>query len=255
LRENRTKIAFKYERISNSLQQELIEFIPVIEKQLQTANQELKGVQDYPMEDLVSIIKEIGFECDFCARCCTRQFNDHVFLLNADATRLMGSDSHCMEPAPYYELCDQYGRFYVSGYALRTKGDGSCIFLRDKRCTIYGQRPMICRLYPFMLHREPDEEGNIAWHQIAGLDLHGCYHEEIDDEEAEKIARQVKSYEVSYLTQVRDFFKKAETHFQKNGLKHVQGVYDREMRKFNKGEQITVFVYLNGEFTEHRVCK
>ncbi|SFM41139.1 YkgJ family cysteine cluster protein [Methanolobus profundi] len=226
-----------------------------IEDQLGTVNEELEGVQDYPMDGLVSIIKEVGFECDFCARCCTRQFNDHVFLLTDDALRMTEISSDVLEPAPYYELCDQKGRFYVSGYALKAKEDGSCIFLKDKRCTIYEQRPMICSLYPYMLHREPDEDGNVDWRQISGLNQHGLYHTEISDEEAQDIAQQIKTYETAYLRQLIAFYKKAQEHFSRNKLKHVQGVYDREMRKFKKGEEITVLVLFNGEFIEHKVRK
>lgn len=226
-----------------------------MEKQLAAVIDELKGVQDHPMDELVSIIKEVGFECDFCARCCTRQFNDHVFLLSDDIIRMKGISSDVLEPAPYYELCDQQGNFYVSGYALKAKEDGSCIFLKDKRCTIYEQRPMICSLYPYMLHREADEDGNVDWRQISGLNKHGCYHSDIEDERAKDIACQIKTYETAYLEQLIAFYKKAQEHFKKNKLKHVQGVYDREMRNFNKGEEITVFVLFDDEFIEHRVKK
>jgi hypothetical protein len=233
----------------------LIEVTSPIEKQLKALNDELKCVQDYPMDKLLSIIQEVGFECDFCGRCCTREFNDHVFLLTADSIRIKDLSADSLEPAPYYELCDQYGHFYVSGYALKIKEDGSCTFLNGNRCSIYEQRPLICSLFPYMLHREPDEDGNVDWRQIGGIGLHGCYHTEISDDESKEIALQIKSYETGFLMQVIEFFKKTEDHFTRNGLKHVQSVYDREMRKFNKGEEITVFVLFNGDFIEHKVKK
>jgi Fe-S-cluster containining protein len=36
---------------------------------------------------------------------------------------------------------------------IRKKENGSCVFLDDKtiRCTIYQERPLECRLYPFLL--------------------------------------------------------------------------------------------------------
>ncbi|MDY0387195.1 MAG: YkgJ family cysteine cluster protein [Methanolobus sp.] len=216
---------------------------------------ELKGVQNYPMDKLISIIQNVGFECGFCARCCTREFNDHVFLLNDDAIKIKAISPDSLEPAPYYELCDQHGHFYVSGYALKVKDDGSCVFLNEKRCSIYEQRPMICSLFPYMLHREPDEDGNIDWRQIAGIDQHGCYHAHISDDESKEIALQIKSYETTFLAQLIEFFKTAEEYFKKNALKHVQSVYDRGIRAFNKGEEITVFVLLNGDFIEHKVKK
>ncbi len=233
----------------------MIKVTSPIEKQLKAVDDELKGVKNYPMDKLISIIQEVGFECDFCARCCTREFNDHVFLLNDDATRIKAISPDSLEPAPYYELCDQHGRFYVSGYALKIKEDGSCIFLNEKRCSIYEQRPSICSLFPYMLHREPDEDGNIDWRQIGGIGQHGCYHTEISDAESKEIALQIKSYETTFLEQVIEFFKTAEEYFKKNSLKHVQSVYDRGMRKFNKGEEITVFVLFNGDFIEHKVKK
>ncbi len=218
--------------------------------QMEAAAEELKALQAYPDEELIAIIKEVGFKCDLCARCCTQEFNDHVFLLEDDLKNIRQVHSDAIEPAPYYELCDQHGNFYVSGYALKTQKDGSCIFLREKRCTIYDRRPFICRLYPYMLHLEADEEGNVEWRQISGLDLHGCYHEDISDEESKTIAREIKTYERSFLHQKLSFFEKARQHFEKNKLKHVQSVYDREMRKFSKGGEIKVLVFSNGTFEE-----
>ncbi|TGC10913.1 YkgJ family cysteine cluster protein [Methanolobus halotolerans] len=234
-------------------QKELVSFKTSIDEQLSLARLELKELQDYPDEDLIATIKEVGFHCDLCARCCTQEFNDHVFLLEEDADIIRQIDPTKMEPAPYYELCDQKGNFYVSGYALKTKEDGSCTFLEGRRCTIYDRRPSICRLYPYMLHLEADEEGNVGWRQISGLNLHGCYHNDIRDEECKTIASDVKAYESSFLEQKIAFLEKARQHFTDKKLRHVQGVYDREMRRFNKGGNITVFVFYGKGFKDHEV--
>ncbi|HII76782.1 MAG TPA: YkgJ family cysteine cluster protein, partial [Methanolinea sp.] len=61
----------------------------------------------------------MGFSCTYCARCCTRAFNGHVLLLDEDAARIRSIDPTALEPQPEYDLCDQYGTFYVSGYTLR----------------------------------------------------------------------------------------------------------------------------------------
>jgi len=34
---------------------------------------------------------------------------------------------------------------------IMKKKDGKCFFLRDKECSIYEKRPLICRFYPFQL--------------------------------------------------------------------------------------------------------
>ena len=228
-------------------------FTATIEEQIMSVTEELQGVENFPEDELCSIIKEVGFECDFCARCCTREFNDHVFLLDADVPVIRQIDPDALEPAPYPELCDQHGNFYVSGYALRVKEDGSCVFLNEKRCRIYAMRPSICSLYPYMLHREADEEGNIDWRQVSGLDQHGCYHSDISDDECKDIASAIKEYEQAYLEQKLSFLKKVKEHFKKNNLRHVQGIYDREMRKYRKGGDIRIFVFFNGTFEEHTI--
>jgi len=121
---------------------------------------ELDALGAYPEEELVEVIRDVGFSCTCCGRCCTRAFNDHVFLLESDAETVLEVDPAALMPAPYFEFCDQEGRFYVPGYALRTQEDGRCVFLSaEDRCTIYDRRMSICRVYPYMLHREADEEG------------------------------------------------------------------------------------------------
>ncbi len=225
-----------------------------IEDQITFFRGELKGVKEYSNDELCSIIKEVGFECDLCGRCCTREFNDHVFLLEKDVSVIRDIDPDGLEPAPYPEYCDQNGNFYVSGYALRVKEDGSCIFLNENnKCRIYNKRPSICSLYPYMLNREADDDGNLEWRQISGLDQHGCYHSHISDEECKSIACDIKAYEKAYLKQKIAFLDKIKDYFKKNKLRHVQGVYDREMRAYKKGKDIKVFVFFNGEFEEHNI--
>jgi Fe-S-cluster containining protein len=225
-----------------------------IDTRLAEVKKELLDLKNFPDSEFTGIIKELGFKCELCARCCTKEFNDHVFLLDSDLERIRGIDPDAVTPAPYYEFCDQNGRFYVSGYALKTKPDGSCIFLENKRCRIYPSRPSICRVYPHMLHREADETGKVDWRQISGLNEHGSYHSEIDDSTCEEIARETRAYEEAYLKQMINFFEAVQVHFRKEGLKHVQRTYDRKMREFLKGEcELEVFVYCKGRFEKQKV--
>ena len=215
--------------------------------------QALQGVIDYPDKTLSSIIREIGFKCDLCAKCCTAEFNDHVFLLDTDAARVKQIAPDALVPAPYYEFCDREGRFYVSGYALKSRPDGSCIFLEQGRCSIYTQRFTICRIYPYMLHREVNEDGIIDWRQISGLNEHGCYHTEIEDGQCLKIAVETKGYEIACLEQEIRFMEAVDAHFREKGLRHVQGIYDKQMRHFQNGGKIEVLVYYDGGFENNLV--
>ena len=225
----------------------------LIESLLIQKKQELQDVIDYSEKTLSSIIREIGFKCDLCGKCCTAEFNDHVFLLDTDAALIKQIAPDALVPAPYYEFCDRQARFYVSGYALKCCPDGSCIFLAQGRCRIYTQRLTICRIYPYMLHREADEAGNMEWRQISGLNEHGCYHTEIKERQCRQIALETKAYEISCLKQDIGFLEAVDTHFVRNGLRHVQGIYDKQMRYFRNGGEIEVLVYYNGRFEKNLI--
>ena len=210
---------------------------------------------EYPIERLAGVIKEVGFRCDGCAKCCARSFNGHVFLLDRDVRAVKTIDPDALEPAPGPEFCDQNGTFYVSGYALRAKDDeaGSCYFLEGGRCRIYDRRFSICRIYPYMLRREPDEAGTIDWRQISGVNTHGEYNTDIPEDECLVIARETKEYENAFLAQEISFLEFMQDYFAKNGLRHVQKVYDDQMRRFLKGAEITVMVFFAGSLEERRI--
>ena len=226
-----------------------------LDNRIQELTEEIQSLTDYPDEKFLQIIKEVGFECNLCGKCCTRDFNDHAFLLDADAECVKRLDEAAMVPAPYYEFCDQNGAFYVSGYAIRANKDGTCHFLTDGRCRIYEHRPQICRIYPYMLHREEDEDGTIDWRQISGLNRHGFYHAEPGDAEARRIMEEVKVYEAGFLKQELAFLEAVKEHFEKNGLKLSPMAYDRQMRLFERGGQVKVNVFYNGAFTQVKASK
>lgn len=211
---------------------------------------------EYPSKRLAGIIRDVHFRCTCCAKCCTRAFNGHVFLLDRDVRAVREIDPTALEPAPDPEFCDQNGIFYVSGYALRVKGDaeGSCWFLENGRCRIYDRRFSICRIYPYMLHREPDERGKVDWRQISGLNNHGEYNAEISEEESQAIARETMEYEEAFLAHQIAFLECIQEWFGRHKLRHVQKIYDEKMRQYRKGTPITVMAYYDGTLEKHRLC-
>jgi len=217
----------------------------------------LSELSAYPDEKLATIISEVGFHCILCGKCCTRVFNGHVFLLDRDATAIKAIDPDALEPAPFPEFCDQHGMFYVSGYALRAQDDeaGSCWFLSEGRCRIYDKRFTICRIYPYMLHREPDEQGKVDWRQFSGIDEHGEYHTGIPRDTCSAAAADTKEYELAYLRQEMAFLEYIRDYFARNRLRHVQKIYDDRMRTYVKGEEIRVMVFSGGRLEEQRICK
>ncbi|VVB96279.1 Putative zinc- or iron-chelating domain protein [uncultured archaeon] len=217
---------------------------------------EIQSIASFPDEKFIEIIREVGFECDCCGKCCTSEFNDHVFLLDDDTERLIKNrGSGNLRPAPYFDLCDNLGRFYVMGYALKNKPGGDCIFYTGGRCEHYAIRPDICRIFPYMLHREPDEKGNIEFRQVGGLNRHGLYHSDISDDTCKEILKTVKKYESDFLRQKLGFIREIEKHFKKNNLKQSRQMYDRMMREYEKGKDIEVYVFFRGAFKKEIISK
>lgn len=217
--------------------------------------QELADLLRFPEEEFIDIIKDVGFSCDRCGRCCTREVNGHVFLLEGDTDRARSFWPDAIVPAPGYDACDQQGRFYVSGYALRTDPDGSCIFLSGGRCTIYDRRFSICRIYPYMLHREADATGTVDWRQISGLNEHGCYNTPIDKARCTQIARETRAYEAAFLDQEIRFWRALQDLFAREGLRYVRRTYDLLMQDFRKGAEVEVRVFHRGRFEPHLVTR
>jgi len=226
---------------------------PFLNRELARFTEELKLLSDFPEEELVRIIKEVGFSCTGCGGCCISGQNGHVFLLDHDTGRAKELCPDAIIPAPFFEVCNRNGEFYVSGYALRTNPDGTCVHLVEGRCRIYNERFSICRVYPYMLHREPDEKGRLTFRQISGLNEHGEYNTRISETECTSLARETKSYEEKWLIQMIRFYRSLIALFEKTGERNVRKIYDQQMKAFLKGEPVKVFVFYQDEFTPHTI--
>jgi Fe-S-cluster containining protein len=224
-------------------------------ERIRSLQEERTALEAFPLDELVAIIGDVGFSCDRCGRCCTREFNGHVLLFPEEAERIRAIDPSALEPPPVYDFCDQNGVLYVSGYTIRTLQDrnGSCRFLEKGKCQIYRERPDICRIYPYMLHREPDGFGVSDWRQISGLDQHGIYHTGIPREEAEQIARAIKRFEDQVLAQEIVFLEAISRYFLHRGLRHVRKRFDDQVRRLRSGGTVTVMVFHSGRFEGWKV--
>ncbi|MCK9314417.1 MAG: YkgJ family cysteine cluster protein [Methanocorpusculum sp.] len=221
---------------------------------LKELEEELSLLKNYPKKNLEEIIKEVGFSCTCCGKCCTKAFNGHVFLLSADAKRLKEFSPESLMPAPDFPYSDPSGNFYVSGYALKTKENGDCVFLdENNRCKIYDQRFTICRVYPYMLHREPDARGKIDWRQISGLGEHGSYDCPISDEECAQIAGDTISYEAAYLEQEIEFHKAVIQKFADEKIRFVRKDHDRRVHEFLKTGRAVVYVWDGSSLVKEEV--
>lgn len=210
-----------------------------------------------PLEPLAESVREAGFRCDCCGRCCTRTVNRHIFLLDRDVTALRTIDPSACEPAPEPEFCDTNGMFYVSGYAMRMKDDaeGSCWFLKNGKCSIYDRRFSICRIYPHMFRRGTGASGEFGWQQFARKNRHGCYGMEYSDDQCMEVAREIKEYEHAFLSQQIAFLERIDDHFAEYGLHHDPVAYKKGIERFRQGKPVDIMVFHSGDFELCRMTR
>lgn len=219
--------------------------------------QERNRLLGYPIGSLADLVRATGFGCIRCGSCCTRAVGGHVFLLDRDIPRISRIDPSALEPAPDPEFCDQDGTLYVSGYAVRTKGDpaGSCWFLDGRMCRIYDERFSACRIYPHMLRRSSDKTGRVAWRTFARPYRHGRHDREIPADEALAVAGGIREYESAFLNQQIAFLETVADHFSLHALYHDDGNRARQIHRFSLGDLVCFRVFHAGELEEHRISK
>lgn len=99
-----------------------------------------------PMEDDVWYKDGLRFKCTECGQCCSGQ-PGYVWVTEEEIAALA---------AALHMPIDAFKRKYLrqknNRYALiekRTQSSTDCIFLKDKKCTVYMARPKQCRTFPW----------------------------------------------------------------------------------------------------------
>ena len=84
------------------------------------------------------------FNCQSCGTCC--RWSGSVLLSEEDISSL---SSHL--GVSELVFIDKYTRLAPNRnqLALLDQEDGSCLFLRENRCSVYAVRPSQCRNFPF----------------------------------------------------------------------------------------------------------
>jgi len=94
-------------------------------------------------------VKPVGFRCLYCLDCCRAR---HVYLTLKDVERI----SMAGHDPQYFVTFSVEGNNVRFVLALR-EWDLGCVFHDPEtgRCTIHDVRPLICRIYPFMVSKKP----------------------------------------------------------------------------------------------------
>jgi hypothetical protein len=143
---------------------------------------EIEMARKLDPEKLTAEIREIGFFCQHCGKCCRRAFGDNrVAVIPSEIeiireyigfskleiagpfipeapTQDENLEENKESPSPelldsLQECIDSEGKIHIFGWILRRKRNGDCIFLeRDThKCRVYPVRPMLCSTYPFYI--------------------------------------------------------------------------------------------------------
>lgn len=93
------------------------------------------------------IRRGLRFECQpDCGKCCTTKERDgSIYLEPVDIETL--SQHLGMAPRTFVT---ELTVTEVDDIELAKKADGSCVFLENKRCSVYEARPLQCQAYPFL---------------------------------------------------------------------------------------------------------
>ena len=89
----------------------------------------------------------IRFKCQGSGNCCvSRESYGFVYLSNKDLTRFSKHFKLSLKKFKdkYCQMTDGFTHLIE-----KTELDGNCIFLKDKKCSVYKSRPSQCRTWPF----------------------------------------------------------------------------------------------------------
>jgi Fe-S-cluster containining protein len=204
---------------------------------------ELEHARDLSVSELADAIERIGFECTDCGACCkaaecgdasgtdesrgesvtdSETTEAHTATVFPDEVRsLQARESYdwrdVARPMPY-GLADDGQRGETFEWALQTDACGDCTFYdtEESMCSVYDDRPLICRTYPFSvalggtsqpMGEAVDSEGMVRAHECEGLGR------DISRADAEDLAAALKERTVRELEEaidVRDNYKPVE---------------------------------------------
>ncbi len=216
--------------------------LPVTAVDTRSLEADLARARALDVSALADAVESLGFECTRCGACCKGYLDDdgdrdpdgepHTATVFPDEVREIQTAGDydwrdVARPMPY-GLADGAGETFE--WALAADDCGDCAFYAEEagddgdpegRCTVHGDRPLICRTYPFsvVLDAEDatdatgvgqpmggavDREGQVRAHECEGLGR------DISREDAVALAEALKQRAVRELAEavaVRDRYR------------------------------------------------
>ena len=195
---------------------------------MESLEAELARARELDVSDLADAIESIGFECTRCGACCKADADDpHTATVFPDEVRdLQAAGDYdwrdVARPMPYGLSEGPDGpEGETFEWALQTDACGDCTFYEEDegegRCTVHGDRPLICETYPFSvalggtsqpMGEAVDEAGMVRAHECEGLGR------DISRGDAEDLAAALKERAIRELAEaigVRNNYEPVET--------------------------------------------
>lgn len=120
------------------------------------ATQQVRSAQPRPCNGAAVNWERTKFKClSGCSTCCSKYV---IGLSNSDLKRISKAIKKYGLPGDIFSYIIFRGDLEkhpmvqgkkVSGAMTLKRVNGSCIFLKDNKCSIYQYRPTTCKLYPF----------------------------------------------------------------------------------------------------------
>src|SRR6056297_650523 len=188
---------------------------------------ELADARDLDVTAIADAIESIGFECTRCGACCKaiecgdedtgdEAADEHTATVFPDEIRRLqdaGDDDYdfrdVARPMPYGLTEGEDGpEGETFEWSLQTDDCGDCTFYREDddgkgACSVHGDRPLICRTYPFSvalggtsqpMGEAVDTAGMVRAHECEGLgrDIERAEAEELADALKERAIRELE---------------------------------------------------------------
>lgn len=102
--------------------------------------------------------KGLRFSCTGCGQCCTGG-PGVVWITPEEIQKIAALLGISME-----ECSERFVRKLGGRLALKERSNYDCVFLKEKRCTVYQERPIQCRTFPWWKENLESEE---AWREAA----------------------------------------------------------------------------------------
>ena len=99
----------------------------------------------------------LRFGCTRCSRCC-RHDSGYVFLSERDLDALT-KRFKTNRKAFIRQYCTWVHLGFGKQLSLTERENKDCVFWKDGGCSVYEDRPLQCRTYPFWRHILEDEDG------------------------------------------------------------------------------------------------